>query len=625
MTAALLVALFSATLPSQSTAQADWNRLGPAVADVYALAIAPGDAEVIYAGCAAGLLRSRNGGRTWHDVGDFGTQVYSVTVDPTDPRHVYAGTYDGLRRSADGGQTWTKVHDIGWLAVVDPRSPSTVYALWSSQISKSTDRGRTWTETNLGYNLWTLTIDPTNPQILFASSEGEHRVNDSEIFRTVNGGVSWEEITPVHIGLDLRILAIDARGHVYRSNGPYRPALFKSTDSGQSWTELLPGPGKFVRSLAIDPRNPRVLYAGTFSDGLYKSTDGGRRWRPLRQAAGSLKVRDVVVHPSRSGVVFAAVDGAGLLVSASGGNSWIERPPPGTYKPPAILALTRHPWRPGVVFAGTNYGVFRSRNGGRRWRHVGTGLPAERVISVAVDPVRASNVYAGTSGDGVYKSTDGGETWRASNRGLDDLLSPFVRTVAIDAAGHAIFLATSTALYRSVDGARSWRKVVPETSFDVVVDPLDTDVVYAASTLGVHRSVNGGRTWKLNRRVGTYVRRLAIDQHQPEILVAITDHGFYRSFDGSESWERASTPHEMYVVHFDGSTLYGADAPGQISRSTDVGKTWSQLQPQLPNALSREYVLFSLATAWPEDGILYAGTKHGVFVLSDEPLDSQRK
>jgi photosystem II stability/assembly factor-like uncharacterized protein len=280
------------------------------------------------------------------------------------------------------------------------------------QTLKSTNGGYDWSpiEIDLPGNRYApvLAIDPQTPQILYAGdSQG--------VFKSMDGGSSWDSASTGLPNLPVRILVIDPRTPqiLYTSitnlNNQHR--LFKSINGGNNWNPAdanLPD-NAAVLALAIDPHTPQILYAGTGfmgpgatggGAGIFKSVDGGESWNPVNAGLASpfVRVNAIVIDPQTPQTLYAGV----------GYRSGV----------------------PGQEDGGV--GVYKSTDGGGNWNLVNTGLPNAPVTTLAIDAQNPQTLYAGTHDGygsyGVYKSTDGGVSWFEINNGLSN---PFVRLLAI--------------------------------------------------------------------------------------------------------------------------------------------------------------------------------------------------
>jgi len=259
----------------------------------------------------------------------------------------------------------------------------------------------------------------------------------------------------------------------------------------------------------------------------------------------------------------------------------------------AIAALDRR-----TIYVGIRSdGVFKSTDGGRSWRRA--GLRHQPVQSLVVDPETSDTVYAG-EGD-LFKSIDGGKSWhkiRSPNPkvGIDG--------IAVDPKrSNTIFVATTygctacdvSGLFKTTDGGRSWRDsaaYLEGGAGAVVIDPANSQHLYAEINVGLEASTNGGKTWRLiSRQPHGGVYALALDPRVPHTLYVGTDNGVVKTTDGGRSWQRASgglpkrpTVSALAVEPDQPHTILAAVSSGTKSgvyRSLDGGHTWKQLYWQL--------------------------------------------
>jgi photosystem II stability/assembly factor-like uncharacterized protein len=236
-------------------------------------AIDPQDPKAIYAGVsdtdfwAGGLFKSTDGGLTWGDLG-LGFAAGSLVIDPQNPSTLYAGANGGLYKTTNQGGSWTKL-ETGFcpagIFAFDPHNLNPVYAVGSTSCSvplqevyRSEDRGLNWTSAATSglparYAFWSLLIDPTAPNILYA---GVWNVGAQEVdlYRTGDGAASWNRIGPGSP------TAIDPQnGTVYAA---IAGSLFRSEDRGASWSNVNTGlPGPAAGFLAFDPVHSNTVYA----------------------------------------------------------------------------------------------------------------------------------------------------------------------------------------------------------------------------------------------------------------------------------------------------------------------------------------------------------------------------
>lgn len=264
----------------------------------------------------------------WRNVGPLrGGRSIAAAGSEARPREYYFGaTGGGLWKTGDAGLSWRPVTDgqirsssVGAVAVA-PSNPDVVYigmgegqlranVLQGDGVYKSTDGGITWRHAGLGKTrtVTTIRVHPADPDLVYAAALGDpFRPNEERgIFRSRDGGESWEKIlyrAPEAGAIDLAMDANDPAvlfatiWQVYRkpwqlwSGGPLS-GMFKSTDGGDTWTEItrnpgLPGTVLGKMTVAVSPADSSRIYANIEAEdgGLYRSDDGGATWQWINGA-----------------------------------------------------------------------------------------------------------------------------------------------------------------------------------------------------------------------------------------------------------------------------------------------------------------------------------------------------
>ncbi len=267
-----------------------------------------------------------------------------------------------------------------------------------------------------------------------------------------------------------------------------------------------------------------------------------------------------------------------------------------------IWQVAAQPSAPSTVLAGTDRGVYLSRDAGATWQT--TGLAGGRVWTVGFDARNAALAFAGTDGQGVFMSGDGGLTWQDSSAGL---LNKDVRSLAFGLEG--IAAGTAGGVFLSPDG-HAWQDVgLDNQSISAVAVAANAPslTIIAGADAGqlsggyLHRSVGGGawQTLQSGLPAGAVVSDLGagpIDQAVPQRpLIAATTKGLFRSGDGGGTWTPASgVPQGLNVTTvtfspLDPGLVYaGSDAAGStggdLLRSTDGGVTFAPNDQGLPQS-----------------------------------------
>ena len=324
-----------------------------------------------------------------------------------------------------------------------------------------------------------------------------------------------------------------------------------------------------IADIAIDPNNENIWYVAVGSGGVWKTTNAGTTWKPLADKQPFYSTGAITLDPNNSQTVWL---GTGENVGG------------------------RH--------VGIGHGMYLSRDGGKTWKNKGL-KKSEHISKIIVHPTDSNTLWVAAQGPlwssggerGLYKTTDGGATWRQTMNldewtGVTDLLidprDPNVlyaaswqrhRNVAAYMGG-----GPGTAIYKSVDGGESWRKLktgLPSSNMGKIglaISPMQPDVIYAAIELdrkkgGVYRSANAGESWeKMSDTVsgGTgphYYQELVASPHHFDriylmnVRVLVSENGGKDFYTMKES-NKHSDNHAM---------VFKADDPNYILVGTDGG------------------------------------------------------
>jgi hypothetical protein len=432
---------------------------------VTALALAPSNPQILWAGAGRIVFRSTNGGATWKPAAGLpeAGNVSSLAVAPGDPSAVWVGTLEhGVYRTTDAGAHWTPAGPRGTSSVAAlAATATTLYTAVTPAfrdaggVLASGDGGATWQPRNRG--LFALeapdvAIDPHHPETLWAAA------GPQGLYRSTVGGQVWDlpsqpPASPARFASVARV-ALSADGALLGT--VFNGELWTCDDAGALWRLALGAtttPATPVSTLLTHPVDSATLYAGFPSlQRLFASHDSGVTWQPL-EPGFDCAFNALAVAPSAPATLYAG----GTL----------------TTNPSLACHLTRA-------------ALFRSTDGGATWTKADTGLAGDGVLSLAVDPLDPRILYAQSGGrfgnsTGVSKSLDGGVTWSA-------LASPLVSNLVFSAGGGTLWGNQGTQVFASHDGGASWQSMGGPAVFSIdrlVPDPIDPDRLYAATWGGV--------------------------------------------------------------------------------------------------------------------------------------------
>jgi uncharacterized protein (TIGR03437 family) len=410
---------------------------------ITAVEFAVSDPRIAYAGSQTAFWRSQDGGRTWRlmsggpPYGTYGPPGLTVgrpvdlQVDPRNPDRVFAhGEHGGIFLTEDGGRTW-KVTGQGYTSArlrgiaVDPRDSRRVYAI-SHDAFRSDDGGEDWTglySPPMMVEPWCgVAVDPANSGRVLLAEE-----NGGSVFRSVDGGATWERIfrdprvgglaqgpQEAH-GLKTLVFAPSNAKVLYAGMSVQRGLIelgyrgpsfgvLKSTDGGETLREANDAntARQCIHDLAVDPRSEDIVYAGTLEGGVFRTLDGGRSWGPLNRGLPVLDVRALAIDPSNPFVLYAGLENGGLYKTVDAGANWLPASF-GMAPEAAIRDIVIDPTMPQVIYAADpRTGVYRSEDGGKSWVLINRGLRMRSVNALAFSS-DGSTLYAATEGEGVFR------------------------------------------------------------------------------------------------------------------------------------------------------------------------------------------------------------------------------
>jgi hypothetical protein len=493
--------------------------------DVLVLSIDPSNPGNLLAGTSnSDIFKSTDGGQTWHAEttggSSFGFAVTAFQFLPGNSATVYAASNEGLLRSTDSGVTWLFYGNEGdslSTLLIDPKTPATMYAgsADGSGVLKSTDGGNNFKAINknlpvnqdsAGNNYSPLVLamafDPGNSSTLYLGTYG------NGLFKSTDAS-TWSAA-----GTGIRNLYASALTPIAGSSpvvfaGVLEGGIYQSTDGATSWSFSSSGlEQSTIFAFVADPGTSGTAYAATF-DGLRKTTDSGVTWQQADSGIPLFTVTGLALSPGSPATLFAASNGGGLVTSTDGGATWSAVS--STLSDKYVSSVVVDPTNPATVYAGTDHPydgsnpqrLFKSGNGGSTWTQTSLNAAGASVDIIAVNPAQNAQVYAASRGtSGLFQSLDGGTTWTTLTT---DPACGGVNGILFDAPGQTMYLAATTGVCRSTDGAKTWTfaSVANLASVQALCfDPLDASVLYAGAqpltiggSGGVFASSDGGATW----------------------------------------------------------------------------------------------------------------------------------
>jgi uncharacterized protein (TIGR03437 family) len=287
----------------------------------------------------APLVVSTNGGKSWSNLILPGASVVNaMAAAPSVPSTTYAATPVGVFVSVNGGATWNLPANTGLTSpatalAVDAGSATTVYAGTAQGVFVSTDGAATWQASTNGLSsgaIETIVTNPTKAGTVFASF-----ANPSGLFRSTNSGQSWTQLTyPITPSAPSTVYSIvfGANGTIVA--GTYYGILI-SSDGGNTWTAGSSQGDQNPQGLAISPANPNTLYLINAS-GVQKSADGGQSFNVVLSAILGNPYASVVVDPRNASRVFATNDSL-VYESTNAGQTWSQLSLPNSVYPQSMF------------------------------------------------------------------------------------------------------------------------------------------------------------------------------------------------------------------------------------------------------------------------------------------------
>jgi photosystem II stability/assembly factor-like uncharacterized protein len=651
----------------------------------------------------------------WRSIGPYrGGRVDAVAGVASQPMVFYYGaTGGGVWKTTDGGINWEVISDgsvfgtgsVGAIALSDS-DPNTIYVGMGESairgntshgdgVYKSTDGGKTWKRIGLenSRQISRIRVHPKNPDIVYVAAQGHvWGPNDQRgVFRSKDGGKTWERVLYRGDKAGACDLIIDPTNpavlyaglwEVYRkpwtleSGGP-SSGIFKSTDGGDTWTDITRNPGLpkgtiGISGITVSPANPDRVWAIVEAEdgGVFRSDNAGRTWskvneeRRLRQRAWYYT--RIYADPKSADTVY--VLNTGFYRSNDGGR---------TYTGIAVPHGDNHdlwiaPDDPNRMIESNDGGSNVSFNGGRSWSE--QDQPTAQFYRVALDNDFPYHIYGAQQDNSTVKiasrTTEGGigtSDWYDVGGGESGWIAPSPRDSEITFAGSYGGLTTRydhrTGQLRDINpypnnpmgAGADVLKYRFQWNFPLVFSPHDPNTLYLASNV-LFKSANEGQSWdtispdltrndksKQGPSGGPITKDNTSIEYYDTIFTVMespltsgtiwigTDDGLVQlSRDGGKNWTNVTPPSNIMPEWIqinsieaspnDPATAYVAatmykydDNKPYLYRTNDYGKTWKKIINGIPETTFTRVIR--------EDpnkrGLLYAGTETGMYISFD--------
>ncbi|MEM6642565.1 MAG: glycosyl hydrolase [Bacteroidota bacterium] len=654
-----------------------WRQLGPfrggrsaAVTGV------PGKPTLFYMGATGGgVWRTKDGGNIWENISDgfFGGSIGSIAVSEWDPNVIYVGggeitlrgnvsSGDGMWKSVDAGTTWQraglpKSRHIPRIRI-HPKNPDLVYAAVLGDIYKSTsergvfrsqDGGATWEKVlfaNADAGAVDLTFDPSNPRILYATTWRVRRTpyslesggEGSALWKSTDGGDTWTNISK-NKGLPGGIWGIAGvtvspvnSERVWAIIENEKGGVYRSDDAGDTWRLInkerkLRQRAWYYTRIIADTQDEDIVYVMNVR--YHKSTDGGKTYKTYNAPHGDH--HDLWIAPEDNQRMVIADDG-GAQVSYDAGENWSTYQNQPTAQFYRVTTDNSFPYR--IYGAQQDNSTIRihHRSAGRYvgnndWESTAGGESAHLAVKPDNNEVVFGGSYDGylTRYDHETKQRRAVNVWpdNPMGHGAEDMKYRFQWNFPIFFSPHNPdkLYTTSNYVHVSMNGGQTWEVISPDLTRN---DP---------AKLGP----SGGPITKDNTSVEYYCTIFAAVEsyHEAGVIWTGSDDGLIHvTRDFGNSWQNVTPPslpewmmiNSVEIDPFNKGGLYVAgtrykmgDYAPYLYKTEDYGKTWKKIVSGIPDE-SFTRVLRADPT---RKGLLYAGTENGMYISFDDGANWQ--
>lgn len=656
----------------------------------------------------------------WRNIGPFrgGRSVASTGV-VGEPLTYYMGTTGGgVWKTVNAGNSWKNISDgflktgsVGAIAVSESNPNIVIVGMgehpargvmttMGDGVYKSTDAGKTWMHIGLDYtrHISDVIIHPTNPDIIFVSGQGAQYGPNEErgIFRSTDGGKTWEKVFYVDENTGASGLTMDFTNPTIlyaamwehrrypwtMESGGEKSGLYKSTDGGDTWTQMKKGLPKLMgkSGISVSRANPERVYAVIEADpseaGVYRSDDAGDSWKRVNadrnNVTRSWYYMEIFADPQDENIVY--VLNAPTNKSIDGGVTFTNVPVP--------HGDTHDMW----INPNDNQKIVHSNDGGANVSLDGTkswstqqNQPTAQFYRVNADNLVPYNVYGGQQDNSAIRiasrTTGGGIDWKnwESVAGCESAYAAFDPDnpeVVFGGCYQGIigkWMANSKESKPIKEYAELGLGILPKDfkyrynwNAPIISSPHDRKTIYHAGNV-VFKTTNEGDSWEVispdltrndkskqgpgggpftNEGAGgenyNTIMYIVESPHEEGVIYAGSDDGLVHiTKNGGTDWTNITpkglpegiinsievSPHDPATAYMVMMNYKAMDLDNYIYKTTNYGKSWSKIV----NGIDGEHNFTRVVREDPKrKGLLYAGTETGLFVSLDDGKNWER-
>ncbi|WP_081413865.1 VPS10 domain-containing protein [Eisenibacter elegans] len=631
-----------------------------------------GKPNVFFFGATGGgVWKSIDAGGTWRNISDgfFGGSIGAVAISESDPNILYVGGGektvrgnvshgDGMWKSEDGGKTWRFIGLADSRHItrirIHPKNPNIVYAAVLGHlfgpnqergVYRSTDGGNTWQRllfVNNQSGAVDLRMDPSNPRVLYAATWRVIRTpyslesggEGSGLWKSTDGGDTWTELTKEAQGLPkgtLGIIGVTVSpanpNRVWAIIEAHDGGVFRSDDAGQTWKKInedrsLRQRAWYYTRIEADPKNPDVVYVLNVQ--FHRSKDGGRTYETISTPHSDH--HDLWIDPDDPERMIIADDG-GAQVSMDGGQSWSTYHNQSTAQMYRIAVDNYFPYR---IYGGQQDNTAlrissQSNEGGiteSHWQVTAGGESAH----IAPHPTKHDIVYGTSYGGYLTRYDHAREEERSVDVYPDNPIGHPAKNlkyrfqwnfpIAFSPHDENILYTAANVLFKTTNEGQTWTAISPDLTRN------DT----------TRMGASGGPITKDNTSVEYYgtIFAFAESKRVPGLIWTGSDDGLiHLTRDGGQTWINVTPkqmPEWMMInsidpdpfndggVYVAGTRYKSNDFTPYLYKTTDYGKTWTLIT----QGIAPDHFTRVVRADPARQGLLYAGTERGVYVSWDD-------